>query len=586
MQLTFWLWTCTVSADKSYAVVLGCLSGIAYFYMVTCWGGYIFVINLVGLHGAYLLLTRKMDWDHLYKAYSAFYLVGTTLATRLPVVGWAPLKSLEQLGPFGVFAGMQVLQLMRLLELKYKKVNKWTIRAYVVMAFAVAAAPVVFYLFSIGYFGPLSARVRGLFVEHTKTGNPLVDSVAEHQAASPQAYYQYLHNVCYIAPVGYAIVALYACTPASSFLILYGAAAYFFSHKMVRLILLTAPIASVCAGIALGYAWAWIAGAVFGDEDRPALSTLLSDETEESESKNKPITLQATPEFETKKGKKGKRKEATAKAEKATDDDIPPPPQKQGEPLWSRAIRLLIGAYAIQQMIPIAKEFHERSDDLAKMLSHPTIITKGRNQNSGEDVVVDDYRQAYWWLRDNTPEDARVMAWWDYGYQITGIANRTTIADGNTWNHEHIALLGRILTSPEKDGHRIARHLADYVLVWAGGGGDDVAKSPHLIRIANSVYRGLCKEPTRRSFAMHVSIVINLCVLRILFVTCYVNSMIPLTHPNANPYSKMESLPNNWEKVCCTNSTVTSSFRALKLTGIDSRRYSEANMVRFESSKF
>eukprot|EP00966_Prymnesium_polylepis_P233944 5411290-Prymnesium_polylepis.1 len=24
------------------------------------------------------------------------------------------------------------------------------------------------------------------------------------------------------------------------------------------------------------------------------------------------------------------------------------------------------------------------------------------------------------------------MAWWDYGYQIAGIANRTTIADGNT----------------------------------------------------------------------------------------------------------------------------------------------------------
>jgi dolichyl-diphosphooligosaccharide--protein glycosyltransferase len=84
------------------------------------------------------------------------------------------------------------------------------------------------------------------------------------------------------------------------------------------------------------------------------------------------------------------------------------------------------------------------------------------------------------------------MAWWDYGYQITAIANRTTIADGNTWNHEHIALLGRALTSAEKEGHRIARHLADYILVWAGGGGDDVAKSPHLARIANSVYRNMC----------------------------------------------------------------------------------------------
>ena len=58
------------------------------------------------------------------------------------------------------------------------------------------------------------------------------------------------------------------------------------------------------------------------------------------------------------------------------------------------------------------------------------------------------------------------MAWWDYGYQINGIANRTTLADGNTWNHEHIALLGKCLVSPELEGHKIVRHLADYVLVW------------------------------------------------------------------------------------------------------------------------
>ena len=38
------------------------------------------------------------------------------------------------------------------------------------------------------------------------------------------------------------------------------------------------------------------------------------------------------------------------------------------------------------------------------------------------------------------------MAWWDYGYQISGMAERTTIADGNTWNIEHIGMLGLTLT--------------------------------------------------------------------------------------------------------------------------------------------
>jgi len=95
------------------------------------------------------------------------------------------------------------------------------------------------------------------------------------------------------------------------------------------------------------------------------------------------------------------------------------------------------------------------------------------------------------------------MAWWDYGYQITGIGKRTSIADGNTWNHEHIATLGRILTAPEAEAHSLARHLADYVLVWAGGGGDDLAKSPHLARIGNSVYPGHCSDPTCSQFGFH-----------------------------------------------------------------------------------
>ena len=118
---------------------------------------------------------------------------------------------------------------------------------------------------------------------------------------------------------------------------------------------------------------------------------------------------------------------------------------------------------------------------------------------------MDDYREAYWWLRDNTPEDSRVMAWWDYGYQINGIAERTSISDGNTWNHEHIATLGRALTSPEKRAHKeMVRHLADYVLVWAGGGGDDLAKSPHMARIGNSVYRDICPgDPTCRRFGFN-----------------------------------------------------------------------------------
>ena len=55
--------------------------------------------------------------------------------------------------------------------------------------------------------------------------------------------------------------------------------------------------------------------------------------------------------------------------------------------------------------------------------------------------ILDDFREAYYWLWQNTKEDATVMSWWDYGYQIAGMANRTTLVDNNTWNNSHIAMV-------------------------------------------------------------------------------------------------------------------------------------------------
>jgi dolichyl-diphosphooligosaccharide---protein glycosyltransferase len=406
------------------------------------------------------------------------------LATTVPVVRMTPLKSLEQMGPLLAFIAFQFLELTEVIRRKQKlsKFDAWKLRISVAVVCGLATVAVSYVLVQMGYFGPISARVRGLFVKHTKTGNPLVDSVAEHQAASPNAYFQYLDNICYLAPVGFGIVLLFKFHDSSSFLVVYAVAAYYFSQKMVRLILLTAPIAAVLGGIFLGNVVGWGISAALGE--RASFTVLAGTDEQEEEVKE-----ESEPET--------KKKSSSKKGESPVARSVVPK-----DSLIIRLLRLLMMGYFLFRLRPFAKEFHEKCKELAKHLSHPTIIQKGRTQQ-GEDVTVDDYRQAYWWLRDNTPKDARIMAWWDYGYQIAGIANRTTIADGNTWNHEHIALLGKALTSPEKEGHRIARHLADYVLLWTGGGGDDLAKSPHMRRIANSVYRDLCPgDPTCQSFGV------------------------------------------------------------------------------------
>ena len=107
-----------------------------------------------------------------------------------------------------------------------------------------------------GYFGPISSRIRSLFVAHTRTGNPLVDSVAEHQPASAQAYWQYLYYIVYIAPIGF-VLTLWPVNDARLFLTSYAVVAYYFSLKMARLIVLIGPIASALGGAALGLGLDW-----------------------------------------------------------------------------------------------------------------------------------------------------------------------------------------------------------------------------------------------------------------------------------------------------------------------------------------
>ena len=231
----------------------GTLAGFAYVYMVAAWGGFVFVVNMVGAHAAALFFLCRYT-SKLHRAYSLFYVIGTLGAMRVPVVGWSPLKSTEQLAPLLVFFALQILEYVEVQRRKRQlsMVQVFLLRVKVTLPLILGAASVAFFLQTrYNYFGPPSARVRGLFVKHTRTGNPLVDSVAEHQPANAQAYQQYLHNVYDIAPYGF-LLSFFRWSDANAFLILYAVIAYYFSSKMARLVILLGPVASVLGGVLLG----------------------------------------------------------------------------------------------------------------------------------------------------------------------------------------------------------------------------------------------------------------------------------------------------------------------------------------------
>ena len=477
MCLTFYLWCRSLRNAKSWPI--GALAGLGYTYMTAAWGGYTFVLNMIGLHAAMLVIYGRYN-SELHKAYSLFFVIGTIGALQFPVVGTLPFTSMEQLGPMLVFLGFQVLEITeRTMPNGLRSNEKWTRRFKLYLGALLVLVVAVQTLSVAGLYNinGMSVRVKSLFVKHTKTGNPLVDSVAEHQPGSPDSYYRFLHIAYYIAPIGFmcsAVHFMFEGSAASMFLPLYAVVAYYFANRMVRLIIFLGPIAACLVGVCIGYMI----------EDSIAIATEMHSDKEETDAPNEDAKPALTPS----KSKKDK-KNAPVKSAKSLQAMVKSNANSWWNSSSTKTARLIIAALFLTRTCFSASTFISYSHQMARGMSQPSIMFKGQ-LNSGKTVLVRDYVDAYEWLRDNTPEDARVMAWWDYGYQITGIANRTSIADGNTWNHEHIANLARMLTSEEAKAHKVIRHLADYVLVWAGGGGDDMAKSPHLFRIGASIGSG------------------------------------------------------------------------------------------------
>ena len=81
----------------------------------------------------------------------------------------------------------------------------------------------------------------------------------------------------------------------------------------------------------------------------------------------------------------------------------------------------------------------------------PSILNGG---SSFTNFASDDWKDATLWIKQNTSEDAVVASWWDYGYWITTLSERTTLADNATlidWQIKKLAYT--LITTPVSYTH-------------------------------------------------------------------------------------------------------------------------------------
>ncbi|KFB38788.1 AGAP000434-PA-like protein [Anopheles sinensis] len=445
MLLTYYTW---IKAVKTGAILWATLAALAYFYMVSSWGGYVFLINLIPLHVLALMATGRFT-HRVYIAYSTLYTIGTILSMQISFVGFQPVQSSEHMLAFGVFGLCQLHAFVDYVRSAVPREHFDLLFQALVVTIASIAALLGLVLTVTGKISPWTGRFYSLLdPSYAKNHIPIIASVSEHQPTSWSSFYFDLQILVFLFPAG-----LYFCfaklSDANIFIILYGVTSIYFAGVMVRLMLVLAPVMCILSGIAISHLLTkYIRNVDVGGTGVPGV-----------------------PEGNT------SNRKAKARAE-------------QQSPVKNE---VAIGFVLLVTFLLITYTFH-CTWVTSEAYSSPSIVLSARSHDGGR-IIFDDFREAYYWLKMNTPEDARVMSWWDYGYQITAMANRTILVDNNTWNNTHISRVGQAMASTEEKAYEIMKELdVDYVLVIFGGltgySSDDINKFLWMVRIGGSTDRG------------------------------------------------------------------------------------------------
>ncbi|KAK3886294.1 hypothetical protein Pcinc_009538 [Petrolisthes cinctipes] len=256
------------------------------------------------------------------------------------------------MGAFGVFGLCQIHAFVDYLRSHLNKNQFDILFRAVISTIAITGILTLVVLAALGKIAPWTGRFYSLLdPSYAKNNIPIIASVSEHQPTAWSSFYFDLQMLTFMFPVG-----LYFCfsnlTDENIFIILYGVLSIYFAGVMVRLMLVLAPVMCILSGI--------------------AVSSLLS------------TYMKQIDEVKVEKKKQRFEGNYFMRSEIAT--------------LFVCVMSVFLVMYTLHCTWVTSEAY-----------SSPSIVLSARGHD-GSRIIFDDFREAYYWLRHNTPERALRMS--------------------------------------------------------------------------------------------------------------------------------------------------------------------------------
>ena len=276
-------------------------------------------------------------------------------------------------------------------------------------------------LLSFGLVGGLTLRYITAIAPWARSGNALVQSVAEHFVPTGADYFtSYAILLCF--GMAGALVAFRRRGIPMIYALVFGLTGLYFSAAFSRLLVYS----SIALGLLGGIGFAELAYAIV----KPSATPLV------------------------------KKKQA-------------PTSRNEMKVVFSIAVIALVvlpaGSYWIPNPIPCTYSGqlfcnNSPADTGVSIVNGATIYSRG---------AFNDWIQTLQWVRTETPTNSVVVSWWDYGYWFAVIGNRTTVVDNATLNSTRIQQVGQMLMSNVTQAATIARSMGGgrptYVAIFITG---------------------------------------------------------------------------------------------------------------------